>query len=132
MRIPSTRGVHQGNVLGAIFFAILASRVYNQLATVAPNESVVYDYSDGGHFLGPLASLLAIGDAMPGAYAGVGLTLTIRQNCMYSPLGVCDTVDNLPNGHIMRGVNISTEMDENIGGGKWVHPILLETCSKRP
>jgi hypothetical protein len=55
------------------------------------------------------ASLVAIGDAMPEAYASVGLTITIRKNCLYSPLGVGDAFDNLHNGHITRGVNISTE-----------------------
>jgi hypothetical protein len=28
---------------------------------------------------------------------------------VYSPLGVGDAFDNLPNGHIMRGVHVSTE-----------------------
>jgi hypothetical protein len=35
MRMPSTRGVHQGCVLGAMFFAIVASRVYKQMAAIA-------------------------------------------------------------------------------------------------
>jgi hypothetical protein len=39
MRIPSTRGVYQGCVLGAMFFAIVAFRVYKQLAAIAPSES---------------------------------------------------------------------------------------------
>ena len=69
--------------LGAMFFAIVASSVYKQLAPIAPNESVVCGYSDAGHFLGPHASLVAIGDAMSEAYASVGLIITIRQkNCM--------------------------------------------------
>jgi hypothetical protein len=69
--------------LGHMFFAIVASRVYKQLAAIAPNESVdVCGYSDDGHFLGPPASLVAIGDAMPEAYASVGLTVTIRKNCL--------------------------------------------------
>jgi hypothetical protein len=51
MRIPSTRGVHQGCVLGAMFFATVASRVYKQLAAIAPNESVVCGYFDDGHFM---------------------------------------------------------------------------------
>jgi hypothetical protein len=37
MRIPRTHGVHQGCVLGAMFFTIVASRVYKQLAMIAPN-----------------------------------------------------------------------------------------------
>jgi hypothetical protein len=82
MRIPSTRGVHPGCVLGAMFLAIAASRVYKQLAAIAPNESVVCGYSNDGHFPGPPASLVAIGDAMPEAYASVGLTVTIRKNCL--------------------------------------------------
>jgi hypothetical protein len=41
MRIPTTRGVHQGCVLGAMFRAIVTSRVYKELAAIAPNESVV-------------------------------------------------------------------------------------------
>jgi hypothetical protein len=53
---------------------------------------------------------------MPEAYASVGLTATIRKNCLYSPLGVGDTFDNLPNGHIMRGVNVSTEGTKVLGG----------------
>jgi hypothetical protein len=36
MRIPSTRGFHQGCVLGVMFFAIIASRVYKLLAAIAP------------------------------------------------------------------------------------------------
>jgi uncharacterized membrane protein YsdA (DUF1294 family) len=45
MRIPSTRGVHQVCVIGAMFFAIVASRVYkHQLAAITPNESVVCGY----------------------------------------------------------------------------------------
>jgi hypothetical protein len=53
MRIPSTRGVHQGCVLGAMFFAIIASRVYKKLAANAPIESIVCAFLDDGHFLGP-------------------------------------------------------------------------------
>jgi hypothetical protein len=90
MRIPSTRGVYQGCVLGAMSFAIVVSRVYKQLAVIAPNESVVCGYSDDGHFLGTPASLVT----MPEAYASVGLTVTIRKNCLYSPLGVGDAFDN--------------------------------------
>jgi hypothetical protein len=81
MRIPSNRGVHQGCLLGARFFGIAASPVYKHLAAIAPNGSVVCDCSDDGHFLGPPASLVAIGDAMLEAYASVGLTVTIRKNC---------------------------------------------------
>jgi hypothetical protein len=131
MRIPGTRGVHQGCVLGAMFLALVASRVYKQSAAIAPNESVVCGYLDDGHFMGPLASLVAIGDAMPEAYASVGLTVTIRKNCLYSPLGVGDAFNNLLGAHIMRGVHIYGR-DESVWGGQWVHPILLETCSKRP
>jgi hypothetical protein len=72
MRIPSTHGVHQGCFLGAMFPTIIASRAYNLLAAIAPNESVVcasraykqlaaiaanesvvYGYSCDGPFLGP-------------------------------------------------------------------------------
>jgi hypothetical protein len=116
MRIPSTREIHQGCMLGAMFFAIIASRVYKQLASIAPNESVVCGYYDDGHFLGCLASLVAIGDAMPEAYASVGITVTIRKTCLYSPSGVGDAFDNLPNGHIMRGVHVSTEGTKILGG----------------
>jgi hypothetical protein len=38
LRIPSTDGVHLGCVLGAMFFAIVVSRVYKQLVASAPNE----------------------------------------------------------------------------------------------
>jgi hypothetical protein len=81
--------------------------------------------------MGPPTYLVAIGDAMPEAYASVGLTVTIRKNCLYSPLGVGDAFDNLPNGHIMRGVNVSTEGTKVL----WVNGhirFFLETCSKRP
>jgi hypothetical protein len=50
MRVPSSRGVHQGCVLGAMFFARVTSRVYKQLAPIVPNESVVCGYSYDGHF----------------------------------------------------------------------------------
>jgi hypothetical protein len=54
---------------------------------------------------------------MPEAYASVGLTVTIRKNCLYSPLGIGDAFDNLPDGHhIMRGVNVSTEWTKVLGG----------------
>jgi hypothetical protein len=52
-----------------MFFAIVASRVYKQLAAIAPNESGVCGYSDLVHFLGAPASLVVMGDAMPEAYA---------------------------------------------------------------
>jgi hypothetical protein len=87
MRIPSTRGVHHGFVLGAMFFAMVASRVYKQLAAIAPNESVVCGYSDDGHFMGPPASLVAIDDALPEAYASVGLAVTIRKKWFVFPFG---------------------------------------------
>jgi hypothetical protein len=118
MRIPSIRGVHQGCVLMAIFFAIVAPRVYKQLAAIAPNEFVVCGYSDDGHFLGSPASLVAIGDAMPAVCASAGLTVNIRKNCLYSSLGVGDAFGNLPNGHILRGVHVSTE-----GRMYWGRPI---------
>jgi hypothetical protein len=85
-------------------------------------------YYDDGRFL---ASLVAIGDDMPEAHASVGLPVTIRNNCLYFPLGVGDAFDNLPNGRILRGVHVSTD-GTTILGGQWVHPILLGTCSKRP
>jgi hypothetical protein len=115
MRIPSTHGVHQGCVLGAMFFAIVASRVHKQLAAIAPNESVVSGYSGDGHFMGPLASLVAIGDAMPEVYASVSLTVTIRKNCLNPPSGVGNAFDNLPNGHILHGVHVSTEGTKVLG-----------------
>jgi hypothetical protein len=62
-----------------MFFAIVASRVYKLLAAIAPNESVVCGYSYDGHFLRPLASPVVISDAMPEAYASVGLKVTIRK-----------------------------------------------------
>jgi hypothetical protein len=49
MRILSTRGVHQGYIIGAMFFVIYASRVYKKLAAIAPNESIVCVFSDDGH-----------------------------------------------------------------------------------
>jgi hypothetical protein len=120
------------SVLGAMFFAIAASRIYKQLAAIAPNESIVSGYSNDGHFTGPPASFVAIGDAVPEVYASVGLTLAILKNCLYSTVGVSDAFDNLPNSHILRGVHVSKEGTKVLGGGQWVHPILLETCSKRP
>jgi hypothetical protein len=53
---------------------------------------------------------------MPEAYASIGLTVTIRNNCLYSPLGVGDAFDNLPNGHTMRRVHVSTEGAKVLGG----------------
>jgi hypothetical protein len=53
---------------------------------------------------------------MPEAYASVGLTVTINKNCLHFPLGVGDLFVNLPNGHIMRGVNVSTEETKVLGG----------------
>jgi hypothetical protein len=60
-RIPSIRGVHQDCVLGAMFFAIVASWVYMKFVVIAPNESFVCAYADEGHFLEPqrLSWLLA-------------------------------------------------------------------------
>jgi hypothetical protein len=114
-----------------MFFAIVASRVYNQLAAIAQNEYVVCGYCDYDYFFGSPASLVTIGDAMPEAYASIGLTVTIRKNYLYPPLGVGDAFDNLPNGHTMRGVDVCTE-GTKVLWGDWVHPTLLETCSKRP
>jgi hypothetical protein len=73
-------------------------------------------YFDDDHFQGPPKSFVAIGDALPEAYASVGLTVTIRKSCLYSPLGVGDAFYNLPNGHIMRGVHFSTEGTKVLGG----------------
>jgi hypothetical protein len=64
----------------------------------------------------PPASLVAIGDAMPVAYASVGLMVTMRKNCLHYPLDVGDAFDNLPNGQIMRGVHVSTEGTKILGG----------------
>jgi hypothetical protein len=85
MRIPSIREVHKGCVLGAMLFALFVSRECKQLAASAHNESVVYGYSDDGHFLGPPASLVAIDDAMPEAYASVVLTVTLRKKMFVFP-----------------------------------------------
>jgi hypothetical protein len=117
MRIPSTRGVHKGCVLGVLCCAIFASRVYKKLAAIAPNESVVCAYSDDGHVLGTLAYLMAIGAPMPAACDIVRLTVTIGKDLLYSPLGVGDVFDNLSNGHIMRGVHVSTEGTKVLRGG---------------
>jgi hypothetical protein len=126
MRIPITCGVHKGCVRGAMLFAIVASRIYKQLASIAPTESVLCGISDNGHFIGPHASLVAIGDAMPEAYASVGLIVAIRKNCLYSPLGFGDTFDSLPNGHIMRGVHVATEGTKALGANGYIR-----FCSRR-
>jgi hypothetical protein len=91
------------------------------------SESVVCGNSNDGHFLGPLASLVATGDAMPEAYASVGLIVTTRKNCLYSPLGVFDAFDNVSNGHIMRGVHVSTEGTKVLGGANG----YIRFCSRR-
>jgi hypothetical protein len=91
MRVPSTRGVHQGCVLGATFSCNSRFSVMHKVGwDYTPNESIVSGYSDDGYFLGPHVSLVAIGEAMPAAYICVGLTATIRKNCLYFPLGVVD------------------------------------------
>jgi hypothetical protein len=60
---------------------------------------------------------VATGDAMPQSYASVGLTVTNRKNCLYSPLNVGDyAFDNLPNSHTMRRVHVSTEKTKVLGG----------------
>jgi hypothetical protein len=51
MRIPITHEVHKGCVLGAMFFAIVASRVYKQLAAIAPNELVVCGCFNDDHYM---------------------------------------------------------------------------------
>jgi hypothetical protein len=117
MRIPSTCGVHQGCVLGAMFFAIVAFRVYKKLAAVAPNESTFCDYSVDGHFLGSPTYVVAIGEAKPAEYASVGLTVIILKNCLHSLVGVGDAFDKLPNGQIMRGIHVSSEEIGVRGGG---------------
>jgi hypothetical protein len=103
-----------------MFFAIVASQVYKQLAAIAPNESVFCGYPDDGHFLGPPASLVAIGNAMREGHASVGLTVTIRIKCLYFPLGGDDAFDNLPNGHIMRGVHVSTEGKKVVEANRYI------------
>jgi hypothetical protein len=99
-----------------MFFAIVASRVYKQLAAIVPNDSVVCGYCDDGSFMGPLASLVVVGDAMPEAYASFDLTVTIRKNCVYSPFGVSGAFDNLPNGHFHAGSKYLHGRDESMGG----------------
>jgi hypothetical protein len=93
MSVLVTRGVHQGYILGAMFFARVTSRVYKSLAVIAPNEFNFGAFSVDGHFLGPPAPLVAIGDVMPLAYARVGLTKTIRRKCLYRPVGGGDASD---------------------------------------
>jgi hypothetical protein len=39
----------------------------------------LHAHSDDGHFFSPPPSLMAIGEAMPAAYASVGLAVTIRK-----------------------------------------------------
>jgi hypothetical protein len=133
MRIPSTRGVHQGCVLEAIFFAIVASLVCKRSYAFASNESIFCANSENGNFLGTPASLVAIDEHMPAACASVGLTVTIRMIYWYPPLRVCNAFDNLPNGRIMRGIHFSTEGTKVLGeeGGQLIHPRLPDTHSKR-
>jgi hypothetical protein len=79
-------------------------------AIVPPSSFIAYAYSNGGHFLGSPASLVAIGETTLAAYVSVGLTVNIRKNgSLFPPLGVCETFDNLPNGHVVWGVYVSTE-----------------------
>jgi hypothetical protein len=79
------------------------------VAAIAPNESIACGYFDDGHFLGPPASFMAVGDTLPEADAIIGLTVTIRTTCLYSRLGIGDALDTLPDGHIMRTIHVSTE-----------------------
>jgi hypothetical protein len=94
------------------------------------SESVVCAYSNDGHFLGRQVPLVAIGEAMPTTYASVIFIVPIHQNILYSLLSIGDAFYNLPNGHIMRGKRASKE-EKKVLGGHWVHPALLETCSKQ-
>jgi hypothetical protein len=71
---------------------------------------------------------------MQEVYASVGLTVTIRRNYLYSPLGVGDVFDNLPNGHIMRRVHVSTEGTTVFGGPMGTpdfSPDVFETASSK-
>jgi hypothetical protein len=67
---------------------------------------------------------------MPAAYASVGLTVTIRNIFLYSPFGVGDTFDDLPNGHIIWGVHVSTEGTKVLGGAVATSDFFLEKFSK--
>jgi hypothetical protein len=49
-----------------------------------------------------------------------------QQNCLHSPFGVDDAFDNLPNGHILRGVHVSTEGTKVLGGA-----LGTSYCSRR-
>jgi hypothetical protein len=98
-----------------MFFAIVASRVYKRLAAIAPNESVVCGYYDDGHFMRPLAYLAANGDAMPEAYASVGLTVTIRKKCCIA-LWVSVMLSITYPTATSCGKNMSPRKDESIGG----------------
>jgi hypothetical protein len=44
--------------------------------------------------------------------------VSIRKDCWYLPLGFGNVFDNLPNGHIMRGVHVFKEGTEVFGGGR--------------
>jgi hypothetical protein len=57
--------------------------------------------TNDGHSLDLHAPLFEFGDAIPAAYATVGLTVTILKNRLHSPPGVSDALDNLLNGPIM-------------------------------
>jgi hypothetical protein len=106
---PSHFPIRAHAILLVIQYCKKHSWVYKKLVAIAPNESIVCTFYDDGHFLGPLTSLVAIGDAIPAAHVIVSLTVAIRTNGLYSPLGVGDALDNLPRGHTMRGVHVSTE-----------------------
>jgi hypothetical protein len=91
-----------------MLFVILTSRKYKQLKAIAPNEPVVCGYSDDGHFLGACV-FRGYWRRYAGGVCQRRPLSTIHKDRMYSPLGVGDAFNNLPNGHIMRGVNVSTE-----------------------
>jgi hypothetical protein len=85
LRIPSTRGVRACCVLGAMFLAIVASRVYKKMASViAHNKSITHVLLWLWSLLGDTPSLLA-SEAMSYEYPNVGLTLIIRKLFIVSP-----------------------------------------------
>jgi hypothetical protein len=131
MRIPSTRGVYKDCILGAMFITIVASRVHKKLAAIAPNKFFVCVCYNNGYISGSLASLVAVCEAMPAAYASVGLAVTIRRKRCVFQVCVSVMLSIIFPTATSCGEYMSPRKGRKFWEGQCVHPCLFVACSKR-
>ena len=109
---PSARGVHQGDAMGPVAFALGLHEALERVAGPASRLTWECWYLDDGTIFGPLADVCHYIRALHGELRTVGLELNSNKSLLWGPGCPVDVSDNncplrsLPLDHVARSLSV--------------------------